>query len=881
MTNIKHAYDGQCKPYNSIPREGTANASKKFPRLYEFSRNIHLYELKEKVVKGGFKILNQILNYDGRVIGIFIEKEDEERSETFSGIVMCEPSSLDKTIPEINYIDDESLWRPYEETVTFLHYVHNKIKIPCLPRFKVIDDGKIVGVITETDQFISTFIDETESKRNDGIFNIPIINTSDYNIADSEIHARLKDDPDRERYVKNIYLENNFYNVLRNIVRILINKYENIGIKESIISTIKRNDMLYLIKLSNIQALIRRLVSNYINFSDTHYSEEMLKNISEITTSCLVNKNPNTCSETKYCIKETDKEQKCKLVIPKTNLLNPSHDNEVLYIARMADEIIRYNRIRAFMFDRNIFPLMNVKYNLRDDEIILSQSMLSDDYLDNLIPVKENEYANFNTHDTTDPLLTELYESIFDTVSSMNIKCTTEITFLTQEYRKYFSSRQSLLKIIKFNSNSPKCSFEIILFILRLEAKRRERKRLETITINHLKIVLAQFYIDAIDKNYTEGIKERFARLLKYYGMDSISDEYRIKFIANEDDNFIETLPFFESYHLTRLDIWILANYYKIPIIVLYYPNKTLLETNDEFPILTTYYEEDIPGGFHAEHIEEKESLPFMGEAARPVYEERNPNQQGYYFIISPAVKTNTVPSYSIIFKKANILEEEEKEEEEKEKQTSVEIEKEYYIPLSILSQPMQASVIFQHSKQYINPDEPPHSEDDESPRMKESTRYKDTIIQFIQNFKPPSKRGRGDDSSSVGTRESRESPDTQEQELGADILASASVLGEKLKKSKKPAPRINVGIASSASALASAPASVVGKKAKGLSINLSSLKPPADIAVSASSVAKAPPRRKKSSGLSINLSSLKPQAAAEEFGPELSIIPETGENSD
>ena len=515
--------------------------------------------------------------------------------------------------------------------------------------------------------------------------------------------------------------------------------------------------------------------------------------------------------------------------------------------------------------------------------------MLSDDYLDNLEPIPENEYANFNTYDTTEPLLTELYENIFDAASSMHVKCTTEITFLTQEYRKYFSSRQSQLQILKFNSNSPKCSFEVILFILKLEAKRRERKRLETVTINHLKIVLAQFYIDAINKNYTEGIKERFARLLKYYGMDSISDEYRIKFIANEDDNFIETLPFFESYHLTRLDIWILANYYKIPIIILYYPNKTLLETNEEFPLLTTYYEEVIPSVFHGERGEEKEKededLPFMGEAARPIVEEQNPNDQGYYFIVSPAVKTNSVPSYSIIFKKTNIFGEEE---------TSGEIEKEYYIPLSILSQPMQADVIFQHSKQYINPDEPAHSEDDESPRMKESTRYKDTIIQFIQNFKPPSKKGKGDDSSSVGTRESRESLDMQEQDLGADLSASAAIsaLAEKRKKTKKTMPRINVGFAASASSLAPSPSSVVGKKAKGLSINLSSLKPSADIAVSESQPnPKAPPRRKKTSGLSINLSSLKPpiapskaeaEAEAEsESGPELSTIPESNEKSD
>ena len=783
ITNIKNAYDGQCKPYNSIPREGTANASKKFPRLYEFSRNIHLYELKEKVARGGFTILNQILNYDGRVIGIFIQKEDEERDNIFSGIVMCEPSPIDKTIPQINYIDDESLWRPYEVTVTFLHYVHGKIKIPCLPRFKVIDDGKIAGIITETDQFISVSIDESESKRTDGIFNIPVINTSDYNIADTEINTRLKDDPDREKYVKYIYLENNFYNVFRTIVRILLHKFENVQTKESILSIVKRNDMLYLIKLSNLQTLIQRLVSNYISFSASHYTEELLKSMSEITTSCVTNKNPNTCSDTKYCIKETDKEGRCKLVIPKVNLLNPSQNNEVMYIARMADEILRYNRIRAFMFDRNIFPLINVKYNLREDEIILSQTMLSEDYLDNLEPVPENEYANFNTYDTTEPLLTELYESIYDTPSSQHVKCTTEKIFLTQEYRKYFSSKQTRqLEMLKFNSNSPRCSFEIILFILKLEAKRRNYKRLETITINHLKVVIAQFYIDTIDKQYTEGIKDRFAKLLKYYGMESISDEYRIKFTANEDDNFIETLPFFESYHLTRLDIWILATYYKIPIIILYYPNKALLETKDEYSILTTYFEE----GSSEKAIEEgekegkekedsDEDLPFMGESARHITREKLANVQGYYFIIAPAIKSNVVPSYSIIFRKGP--------ESEMTGLTTLTSDNEYYMSLNILTHGFQSTVIQQQSTQYINPDEPPHSEDDESSQMKESIRYKNSIMQFIQDFKPPSKKGKSDDSSSVGTGVSL---DTQEEDLG-------ELLGKKTRVHKKPRKTINI----------------------------------------------------------------------------------------
>jgi hypothetical protein len=775
LLNIKKAYDSECKPYNSIPREGSANASKKFPKLYEFSRNIHLYELKEKVLRGGFNILNQILNYDGRVIGIFIEKEDKDEDVTYSGIVMCEPSPIDKSISQINYIDDESLWKSYEETVIFLNYVHSKLKIPCIPRFKVIDDGKIVGVITETDQFISVYIDENESKRTDGIFNIPIINTSDYNIADTEINTRLKDDEDREKYVKYIYLENNFYNVFRTIVRILLHKYENLKIKEAILSIIKRNDMLYLIKLTNIQSLIKRLISNYINFSETHYNQEMLKSISEITTSCLTNKNPNTCSETKYCIKETDKEGRCKLVIPKINLLNPGQDNEVMYVARMSDEILRYNRIRAFMFDRNIFPFMNVKYNLREDEIILSQTMLTENYLDNLEPISKNEYVNYNTYDTSEPLLSELYESIYDVASSANIKCTTEKILLTQEYRKYFTAKQiPHLEVLKFNSNSSKCSFEIMIFIMKLEAKRRNYKRLETITINHLKIVIAQFYIDVIDKQYTEGIKDRFAKLLKYYGMESISDEYRIKFIANEDDNFIETLPFFESYHLTRLDIWILATYYKIPIIILYYPNKTLIETNNEFPILTTYYEEAL------EQFPERKDLGFEALADK---QSESANIQGYYFIIPSAIKPNSIPTYSIIYKK--------RVEESSELNPS-EVSgpgliassgsgNDYYISLNILTQKTQSIIIDQQSKQYVDPDQPVHSDDDESLQMKASLRYNNIISQFIQTFTPPLKMGKGEDISSMGTNESP-----------IDEFDESSVK-QKLPKSSRAKARINI----------------------------------------------------------------------------------------
>ena len=743
LTKIKNAYDSQCKPYNSIPREGTLNASKKFTKLYEFDRNLTLEELKPRLARRNFNILNQILNFDGKVIGLFIQ-EQEGQGQEMSGTIMCEPSAIDPSIQQINYIDDESLWKTYDETIIFLNHVYNKIKIPCRPRFKVIDDGKIAGVITETDQFISIKITDEESVQSEGIFDIPILNASDYNIADSEINTHLKVDPQREKYVKYIYLENNFYNVFRNIVRILINKYENNEIKERLLEVIKQSEaeMPYKLKLVNIQAIIKQLISKYITFNSMHYTDAVLESIGEVTTSCLtsLNKNPDKCSETKYCVKETDDEGRCKMVIPKQNLLNPMHNNEVMYIARLADELIRYNRVRVFMFDRKIFPFMNVAYNLRQDEIILSQTMLTTGYFNNLKPMIENKYANFNTHDTAEPILTELYESIYDSHQEERQTCVNEVKPLTTEYKKYFNPPLQSIKMLKFAPSAPVCTFEILLFILRNEAVRTGNKKLENITINRIKLIILQFYIECIENSNNEiHTKNNIADIFNYYGMTNIGEEYKEKIKTGEDEDFIETIPFLELYWLTRLDIWIVANYYKLPIILLYYPNMTLIETQQSFSTLSTYFydasevielqeadaERHRDSGTETEQ-ESEEEPPFMGMGASAAVEGAVSKRytQEYYFVVVPRIKNEGVeiPAYSIISK-----------------------DNTYLLPLSVIRPQVQNMIIEEMSKHYV-------SSTDASTRVglamddldnvfeqelkkDEFTENKEYIVSFVKNF--------------------------------------------------------------------------------------------------------------------------------------------------
>jgi len=756
--------------------------SSRFPKLYEFERNINLSELKTRVLKMRYKILNQIINYDGRVVGIFIEltREQDGEDETLSGIIMCEPSPIDYSIPEINYIDDSSLWHPYEDTVIFLNYVNGTLKIPSRPIFKVIDDGKIVGVVTETNQFVSIEIGEDESVRTDGIFNIPILNTKDYNIADAEINLRLKQDPLREKYVKYMYLENNFYNVFRNTVRILINRYENIKIKEIILSILRRTDIVYLIKLTFVQAEIVKLISRYILFDDTHYNEETLANISEITTSCLTNADTNSCQQTKYCIKETDQEGKCKLVIPSRNLLYPNKSNKLMYVARMADEMIRYNRIRNFMFEQKLFPPINVNYNLRNDEIILSQSMLMEGYFDNLQPQIENKYVTFNTHDTAEPLLTELYENIYDASVDEQVNCTTDIGALSSEFKKYFTDQKEY-HILKFNPNAPVCSFEVILFILKSEGVRTGNKRLESVTVNILKLIILHFYNMCIQTSQdSDEIKGKIVSVLKFYGMTTISEEYDKKIKASNDEDFIEAIPFLENYYLTRLDIWIIANYYKVPIILLYYPKKPILETKYVYTTLTTYYQADMPV------LEEEEKGEGAGAEAGKARD-----AQKYYFIIVPSIKPNTTPSYSLVRKG----------------------DSNYFLSLSDLKPSYQSKIIEEMSKTYSSTRDDAAFNDDAGILLGESgapatTDFKKNIMNFVTNFVPPSitqKRKYEESSSLAGSSIMGDSPplggideavEAEEAGQARQAISGAKVMGQK----SKPIPRPKPSLASLAS---------------------------------------------------------------------------------
>ena len=416
IETVRDLYFAYCRLHASQPRE------------YRYKMNLPALVISKILREAGFTIHAQVVNYNGKVIGFQI-------SQTISKLARLDPSHVTKkeykrtflkgviptavsapleqgsgsgsgsgsgTIPTVLMNDDELWQMSYHETVNFLKEVQLHVKkttkkeLYCLPRVKVVEEGLIVGIITETNQFLQVNVEnDPQMNHND---DLPTITEGNHLRADEVIETTPTDkmaDKTRERYVRNIRLETNFYNVFRNTARNVLNRPENKATKDNIEKIADSSFIIYTNKLSQIIAYMKKLLSKYVSF--IRYNNDTLKMVGEIS-GCITS-DDETCGKKSYCLKEIG--GMCKLLLPQRNLMFRDIDNEVAYFGKLADELIRYERVRLFMFEPMKYPsFQDIKYNLRENEIILLETFITQDYFENMEPADANPYihqTNFYT----------------------------------------------------------------------------------------------------------------------------------------------------------------------------------------------------------------------------------------------------------------------------------------------------------------------------------------------------------------------------------------------------------------------------------------------------------------------------------------------------
>jgi hypothetical protein len=311
-------------------------------------------------------------------------------------------------------------------------------------------------------------------------------------------------------------------------------------------------------------------------------------------------------------------ETSCSLILPKKNLLTGA-DNKTGYFSKMADELIRFNRIKEFIFEPDIYLSFNTfGYNLNGNEIILLESLIKD-YFKNFIPEKTNSFANYNSYDTAIPKknvkgLTDVdtFGSIDELVNSnpldyqeeelddsktaskgkkiqLNLpECQTlDLDRIeSAKWRSCFPSNFGELRFGIPNAKNVYCTFKPIFHIFdKKSILNKNGKKFKH--VNDIKDILFDKYSQYIDKFITlneqniVSVKERkwtienkILDVLVEQGKNISGNQ--VKATNLNFEKFIGS----SEYFLTNLDLWILLNEFKIPaIFITKSDNNCLFET--------------------------------------------------------------------------------------------------------------------------------------------------------------------------------------------------------------------------------------------------------------------------------------------------------------
>ena len=585
---IKPHIKNMCSPLSSISQ-----------KTYTMKKPLLLNNLIELLHKKKYEINVQIVNYDLKVIGVIAEKNRK------SGFVPCYPSSINDTYEHV-YMTDDNLWSNYPDTIDFLKQVVGKNHlIPCKPAFNVIEDEHVIGILTETDQFIqlsdpyplSEVVDDIPLLENSGyLVNNPADATKDKLTVDSIITTTNKEDSKRIDYIKKIKLETQFYNVFRNTMRILLNDYENLKMRERIESELNKKYMMYSHKMTVVERLIRELVNTKIQFTG---DKNFYKSISTDNVSICVDSKCNTASN--LC--EIGENNECFMILPEKNLLTQKN-NEEIYYTKFADELIRYNRIKSYIFEPQAYlSFDNVEYNLNENEILLLQTLITQEYFERMIPVIKNKFIKHNSYDEVIPLKTRAYDNVIDLNDAIHAKeeneCATVVLDKIRSiiWRKCFPGSYGEIEYGKTNY----CS---LFFMIDLINKSKGVLLTET----QIKRQLYEEYT-----KYLPEHKNKILDILTIQGKKTLCDQVKKETLSFS--NFIYT----DSYFFTTLDLWILIEKYEIPSFFI--SSKFLLETD---------YQRH---SFNAYGVDKA---------------------QRFAFIVVPGLRNENVPSYKLICDNTN-----------------------------------------------------------------------------------------------------------------------------------------------------------------------------------------------------------------------------------
>jgi len=539
MTNIEKIISNRCKPQDK-------------PKIYKYKSNLSAKHIYDTLQKHNITVHKQVLNYRGKLIGLMVSSVIENKYQVY---IPTRPSVKLNKLEHI-FIDDVK-WLDYNTTISLLQMINNKTnnEILCRPILKVEEDAMIVGVITETNQFILLYKPE-QNLENDDIETLKTTSYINYYTADKSLTTSYNSDKVRELTTRNIKLETNFYLYFRFKLREELTNLMNKEYTDQIKFLSNSKEYVYQLKMKKMVELIKQLLKPHVNFIE--FTEDVLDTIYK--------NNPSDGEG--FCVNNEN-----RLCIPIKNLFT-NEDNENLYYNRIADEIIRNNRIKLFLFDPSYINFTNVDFDILPNELLLLNSHINDEYFNSLNQGSYIENIPYELAKSTTKIgnnkITLKEQAVLDinsNMSTLNNECVNETNNIVDKnnWNTYFNDHQELVL-----NNSPLCSYYILAYILKTKAGIEEN-------------------IYTIKQRLVNAYKKLFK--ISNYGVIIkmiLSKQFKREYINKIKTNQItfENMVMNDYYVITQFDIWVLCNEMNLPVVLFSKDNYKSMNINTNYIIL-------------------------------------------------------------------------------------------------------------------------------------------------------------------------------------------------------------------------------------------------------------------------------------------------------
>ena len=529
---LNNTVNNICKPHKSQPTK------------YLFENPVMSSYIEENLSNTKYTVRGQIMNYQGKIIALMVKKMGEPEE-------IYVPTHPSAPLPKhpIIFLDD-FVPATYEKTRDLLKEMNRELAgmIPCLPRMKIIESGTIVGILTETNQFIQVKPIPKALMDADNLIPIEEKNYMLINDNEKDIQTSIEGDEKRIDFVKNISLENDFFSVFRTTLKSMI--VSNTVFRNAVIKIIGERVKPYNERLRELIRLFKRITDKTVVFSDeTDFHKDFAKT-------------PYVCEDGK---KNAVFKDNCVLTVADTNLVIENMLNSDHYYYRVADETLRYGKIQQFMISpKQFLNIANNDYTINKDEfIILEQFLLARDYFKNIEPYKLNQYVQNIPFGVAqpDPEISQKYSNsvsleeqrafgMSDNVS----ECKKELVAIGGErnnsnYWHNLVFKKSTKEIV-FKATR-ECSFGILYYIL------QDFKPKRIFTEPEILKMVWEGYRELWNN---EKYRKHVSYILKLQGKAQFADSW------NRIMGLETTMP--PDYFISALDIWVLAQYHKIPIVL-------------------------------------------------------------------------------------------------------------------------------------------------------------------------------------------------------------------------------------------------------------------------------------------------------------------------